>query len=188
MQKRMGPRSSDVLIDELFETTVCLRTYVDARLRGHGMSVSRLRALRTLATAPDPMRMRDLSDVLGLAARTVTTMVDALEREGLVERLPHPTDRRAYLLTLTPLGRTRHREAEEIDRDALATATGGLTGPDRERLRELLGVLRTTTAAARQEQSAAEQSAAVPGETVQAGAEQDRQNQDRQHQAERGDR
>ncbi|WP_377269799.1 MarR family winged helix-turn-helix transcriptional regulator [Peterkaempfera sp. SMS 1(5)a] len=181
MQKpSMGPRSSDVLIDELFETTVCLRTYVDARLRGHGMSVSRLRALRTLATAPDPMRMRDLSDVLGLAARTVTTMVDALEREGLVERLPHPTDRRAYLLTLTPLGRTRHREAEEIDRDALATATGGLAEADRERLRELLGVLRTTAAAARRDQDRREQDRREQDHREQAGRDQAGREQDSQ--------
>jgi DNA-binding MarR family transcriptional regulator len=150
-QPRTRPCSSDVLIDELFGTTTALRTFVDARLRVRGTSVSRLRALRTLATAAEPMRMRDLSDVLGLAARTVTSMVDALEREGLVERLPHPTDRRAFLLTLTDRGRSCHAEAEEIDREALAVATGGLTAEDRTRLRELLGVLRTSVAVAGQE-------------------------------------
>ncbi|AXI79085.1 MarR family winged helix-turn-helix transcriptional regulator [Peterkaempfera bronchialis] len=144
MQPRGGPGSSDILIDELFKTTTRLRTFVDGRLSAHGMSVSRLRALRTLATSPEPMRMRDLSDVLRIAARTVTGMVDALEREGLVERLPHPTDRRAYLLTLTDLGRARHAEAEEVDREALAAATSGLSEQDRARLRELLAVLRTS--------------------------------------------
>lgn len=150
-QPKARPRSSDVLVDELFGTTNALRTFVDARLRVRGTSVSRLRALRTLATAPEPMRMRDLSDVLGLAARTVTTLVDALEREGLVERLPHPTDRRAFLLTLTEQGRRCHAEAEEIDREALAVATGGLGAEDRARLRELLAVLRSSLADAGQE-------------------------------------
>jgi DNA-binding MarR family transcriptional regulator len=135
-------RSSDVLVDDLFRTTVRLRTYVDGQLRGHGLSVSRLRLLRALATSSEPLRMRDLGEVLNVAPRTVTSLVDALEREGLVERVRHPTDRRAYLLALTDQGRTTHTRAEQIDRAALATATGGLTAPQRTLLLDLLAVLR----------------------------------------------
>jgi DNA-binding MarR family transcriptional regulator len=134
-------RSSDVLVDDLFRTTVRLRTYVDAQLRGHGLSVPRLRLLRALATAVEPLRMRDLGDALNVAPRTVTSLVDALEREGLVARVRHPTDRRAYLLALTGLGRTVHTRAEEIDRAALATATSGLNAPQRAQLLDLLAVL-----------------------------------------------
>ncbi|WP_322974653.1 MarR family winged helix-turn-helix transcriptional regulator [Actinacidiphila epipremni] len=137
-------RSSDVLVDDLFRTTVRLRTYVDAQLRCHGLSVSRLRLLRALATSREPLRMRDLGDALGVAARTVTSLVDALEREGLVARLRHPTDRRAYLLTLTDLGRTTHGRAEEIDRAALSTATAGLDARQRATLLDLLAVLRAS--------------------------------------------
>jgi DNA-binding MarR family transcriptional regulator len=138
------PRSSDILIDELFDTTTMLRAYVDARLREHGVSLSRLRALRALATSPEPLRMRDLSEILRIAARTTTSVIDALEREGLVARVPHPKDRRAYLLTLSDRGRARHAEAEEVDRAALATATSGLGEQERARLRELLGMLRAS--------------------------------------------
>jgi DNA-binding MarR family transcriptional regulator len=137
-------RSSDVVVDDLFRTTVRLRTYVDAQLRGHGLSVPRLRLLRALATSVEPLRMRDLGDVLNVAARTVTSLVDALEREGLVARVRHPTDRRAYLLALTDLGRSTHAKAEEIDRAALALATGSLTAEQRALLLELLGVLRAS--------------------------------------------
>ncbi len=136
-------RSSDVLVDDLFRTTVRLRTYVDAQLRCHGLSVSRLRLLRALATTTEPLRMRDLGEALGIAPRTVTSLVDALEREGLVERVRHPTDRRAFLLTLTPVGRTVHAKAEEIDRAALATATSALTPAQRATLLDLLSTLRT---------------------------------------------
>ncbi|MFG1811734.1 MarR family winged helix-turn-helix transcriptional regulator [Streptomyces sp. NPDC049040] len=137
----METRSSDVLVDDLFRTTVRLRTYVDARLRGHGLSVPRLRLLRALATSTEPLRMRDLGEALNVAARTVTSLVDALEREGLVDRVRHPTDRRAYLLALTELGRGVHARAEEIDRSALSTATAGLDAGQRAQLLELLGVL-----------------------------------------------
>ena len=139
-----GPGSSDVLVDELYVTTTRLRTYVDARLRGYGASVARLRAMRMLAAAPEPLRMRDLGEMLGITARSTTSVVDGLERDGLVERIRHPVDRRAFLLALTEAGRTRHREAEEVDRDALATATGGLDAEERARLRELLALIRET--------------------------------------------
>ena len=136
------PGSSDVLVDELFATTQRLQLYVNARLRVHGASVARLRALRMLASSPQPLRMRDLSEMLGVAARTTTALIDSLERDGLVERVRHPVDRRAFLLTLTPLGLARHTEAEEVDRQALAAATGRLDQAERTRLRELLARIR----------------------------------------------
>ncbi|MFR9795660.1 MarR family winged helix-turn-helix transcriptional regulator [Streptomyces sp. MS06] len=137
--------SSDVLVDELYETTHRLRQFVEARLRAQGASVARLRALRVLARSEHPLRMRDLSELTGVAARTTTSIVDALERDGLVERVRHPRDRRAYLLRLTEAGQRCHTEAEEVDRRALEQATAGLGGEDREQLRSLLARIREAT-------------------------------------------
>ncbi|MET8770900.1 MarR family transcriptional regulator [Streptomyces sp. NPDC004658] len=137
--------SSDILIDELYETTHRLRQFVEARLREKGASVARLRAMRMLAQARKPLRMRDLSEMAGIAARTATTIVDSLERDGLVERVRHPHDRRAFLVRLTDEGLRCHREAEEIDRLALAEATAALDADDRERLRVLLARIRDHT-------------------------------------------
>ncbi|GGZ26069.1 hypothetical protein GCM10010300_81790 [Streptomyces olivaceoviridis] len=138
--------SSDILVDELYETTYRLRQFVEARLREKGASVARLRAMRMLASAPKPLRMRDLSEIAGIAARTATTIVDSLERDGLVERVRHPQDRRAFLVRLTDEGLRCHREAEEIDRLALAEATAALNADDRAQLRALLGRIRDHTA------------------------------------------
>jgi DNA-binding MarR family transcriptional regulator len=138
--------SSDILVDELYETTYRLRQFVETRLRSEGASVARLRALRMLARAEQPLRMRDLSELAGIAARTTTTIVDSLERDGLVERVRHPQDRRAFLLRLTDEGRRCHRDAEETDRLALAEATAALTAEDREQLRALLARIRQATA------------------------------------------
>ncbi|MEV5150048.1 MarR family transcriptional regulator [Streptomyces sp. NPDC052727] len=137
--------SSDILIDELYETTHRLRQFVEARLREKGASVARLRAMRMLAQARKPLRMRDLSERAGIAARTATTIVDSLERDGLVERVRHPQDRRAFLVRLTDEGLRCHREAEEIDRLALAEATAALDADDREQLRALLARIRDHT-------------------------------------------
>ncbi|MET8946083.1 MarR family transcriptional regulator [Streptomyces sp. NPDC004542] len=118
---------------------------MEARLRTGGASIARLRALRMLARAEEPLRMRDLSEMTGVAARTTTTIVDSLERDGLVERVRHPHDRRAYLPRLTDKGLMCHREAEALDRRALAEATATLSADERTQLRTLLARLHAAT-------------------------------------------
>lgn len=134
--------SSDALVDELFTTTVELRSFAESRLRPMGSSVARLRALRMLAREGVPLRMRDLSEMLGIAARTTTTIVDSLEQDGLVERVRHADDRRAFLISLTDAGRAHFEQAEAVDTQALADATGTLSAQEREQLRVLLEKVR----------------------------------------------
>lgn len=134
--------SSDALVDELFRTTVVLRGFAESRLHPIGASVARLRALRMLAREGVPVRMRELSEMLGVAARTTTTIVDSLEQDGLVERVRDADDRRAFQLTLTDAGQAHYAQAEAVDTRALAEATGTLTAQEREQLRALLGKIR----------------------------------------------
>ena len=68
-----------------------------------GLSMARVRMLTTLHDAGS-MRMSDLAWELGVTSRTITSMVDALEDEGLLSRQPDPADRRAILLALTDAG------------------------------------------------------------------------------------
>lgn len=82
-----------------------------------GLSMARVRMLTTLHTAGS-MRMSDLAWELGVTSRTITSMVDALEDEGLLSRQPDPADRRAILLGVTEAGEARldliHRALDEI--------------------------------------------------------------------------
>jgi DNA-binding MarR family transcriptional regulator len=70
---------------------------------GDGVSPARLRLLGVLHCR-GPQIMSDLGDELGVTARNVTTLVDGLEGEGLVRRVPHATDRRATVIELTAAG------------------------------------------------------------------------------------
>lgn len=63
----------------------------------------RLRVLEVLH-CQGPAMMKDLADGVGISARNLTTLADGLEHEGLLRRVPHPTDRRATLLELTSSG------------------------------------------------------------------------------------
>jgi DNA-binding MarR family transcriptional regulator len=100
-----------------------------------GMSFGRSRALRRLAQRP--MSMRELADALGIDPPNATVVVDDLERQGLVRRRPHPTDRRAKVVEATRKGKELARRADEI----LATpppALSALGAEDLETLRRIL--------------------------------------------------
>src|SRR6266853_654254 len=55
----------------------------------------------------------DLADELDSTPRNITGLVDHLERDGLVERVPDPQDRRSVRARLTPAGRERIERSEE---------------------------------------------------------------------------
>jgi DNA-binding MarR family transcriptional regulator len=70
---------------------------------GCASTPARMRLLGVLH-CKGPQIMSDLGDVLGVTARQVTNLVDALEEERLVRRAAHPTDRRATVIEITAQG------------------------------------------------------------------------------------
>jgi DNA-binding MarR family transcriptional regulator len=62
------------------------------------------------------MVMRALSTSLGVTPTTITGLVDALEADGWVIRQPHPTDRRAIVIALTPAAADTYSKLEETYR------------------------------------------------------------------------
>ncbi len=77
-----------------------------------GLSFARVRALRRLAA--EPLTLRELAARLAADPPYATLIVDDLEKRGLVQRTPHPDDRRAKLVQLTEAGRAAAARADEI--------------------------------------------------------------------------
>jgi DNA-binding MarR family transcriptional regulator len=77
-----------------------------------GLSFGRMKALRRIAVRPMPMR--ELAGMLGMDPPNLTTVVNGLERSGLVERQSYPTDRRVKLVVATPKGAALAQRAQEI--------------------------------------------------------------------------
>ena len=104
--------------------------WIDSRA-GTGMTYVRLRLLQALHCR-GPAIMRDLGTELGASPRNMTALVDALEEARLVVRRPHPSDRRATLIELSPAG---VREAEQSlgdQLDALSAIFAELSPAERE--------------------------------------------------------
>jgi len=65
-----------------------------------GASIPRLRLLYQVH-CHGPQKMADLAEALAVTPRNVTALVDGLEADGMVRRVPHSTDRRVTLVELT---------------------------------------------------------------------------------------
>ena len=86
---------------------------LDAVFAEFGLSNPSFELLATLCRAGRPYRLsqRQLADILGLTAGTVSVRVKRLQRQGLVAVEPHPTDRRVTFVRLTGRGRRRFDDA-----------------------------------------------------------------------------
>ncbi len=102
-----------------------------------GLSFGKMKALRRVAGRP--MSMRELAGLLGMDPPNLTTVIDDLERSGLVERQAHATDRRVKLVVATPEGADLARQAEEI----LGRPPPGLVHLPEEELEALVRILAT---------------------------------------------
>jgi DNA-binding MarR family transcriptional regulator len=90
-----------------------------------------------------PQIMSDLSEELEMTPKNITTLVDALEREGLVCRRPHPTDRRATFIELTPRGAEGCATIYEEYAGAVSMLFSELSEGDQRELLRLVTALRS---------------------------------------------
>ncbi len=97
------------LLDRVFELSHLVAGDVHGTLHAQGLTVARTHLLWVLEKA-GPSTQQHLAAALEVTPRNVTGLVDALAATGFVTREAHPTDRRATLVTLTPLGRTTMSE------------------------------------------------------------------------------
>lgn len=102
-----------------------------------GISYVRMRLLQTLDHS-GPAIMRDLGTELGATPRNMTAIVDSLEQAGLVVRRPHPTDRRATLIDLSPQGARAAGQAIGPQLDAIGEIFAEFSPREREQFSALL--------------------------------------------------
>ena len=75
--------------------------WAESHMHEKGLTPQRVRLL-VLLLDNGPMMMSALRNQLGLSATNITALVDALEKDKMVVRKSHTTDRRATLIAITP--------------------------------------------------------------------------------------
>jgi DNA-binding MarR family transcriptional regulator len=88
---------------------------------------------------------RELGSAMGIDPSTMVSLIDELETAGLAKRRPHPTDRRAREVVITPKGRRLLERGRQMALQVEDEVLGGLSAGER---RELLKLLRRALDAA----------------------------------------
>jgi DNA-binding MarR family transcriptional regulator len=117
------------VFDRLLEISVLLQADMARSFAGTGLTTSRAHLLWELHRL-GPSTQRALASALKVSARNVTGLVDALESHGYVERVPHPSDRRALQVTLTDLGRRTTAAMESGRHQAAGQLVAGLSADE----------------------------------------------------------
>jgi DNA-binding MarR family transcriptional regulator len=110
---------------------------VNDEMNGCGLSLARTKVLMRLHDQ-GPTRQSVLAADMGLAPHSITDIVDGLERQGLAERRPDATDRRAKLVAITEAGQICLDVAMGIRERLLTQIFGALGEADRATLLRLL--------------------------------------------------
>jgi len=95
-----------------------------------------------VAKAREPMSQRALADVVGVEGPSMVSMLDRLEREGLVMRAPSPTDRRVKLVHLTEAGTALYKQVKQQANAVRGALLGDIDPAQLEAATELLELLR----------------------------------------------
>jgi len=148
------------VLDRLLEISDLFQRDLAREFAGSSLTAARTRVLWDLVHA-GPSTQHALATRLEVSPRNVTGLVDALEAFGYVRREPHPTDRRAVLVSLTPSS-VELMHAMQRDHAELSEVLLGAVAPDdraavlrgidaiADRLRDLVAAAEAGRTAARE--------------------------------------
>lgn len=88
-----------------------------------------------------PLSQVEIGQQMGIDRAPMVQFIDSLEQLGLLERLPNPSDRRSYAITLTPKGQELLKQATELARTIETEFLSPLSIEERKQLHSLLARL-----------------------------------------------
>jgi DNA-binding MarR family transcriptional regulator len=128
----------------MLSCTTRIEDTIRQRLREQfGITLPRFDLMAQLEREPAGLAMGEVSRRMMVTGGNVTTIVDQLEREQLVQRLPVPGDRRSYRLTLTEAGRSTFATMAQAHEAWVRELLSPLSSKEQSQLAALLGTLKT---------------------------------------------
>jgi DNA-binding MarR family transcriptional regulator len=91
------------LSHQLIEFYDKLSSWEQGVVKHSGLSPAQMHTIEMVGHSGS-LRMKELAKKMGVTTGTLTVMIDRLEQQGLLQRTPHETDRRSYLIALTEKG------------------------------------------------------------------------------------
>ena len=127
----------------LLTCTQLIERRVRSRLRARfATTLPRFDLMAQLERHAEGLKMSELSRLLMVTGGNVTAIVDQLEKEGLVERLEEPADRRAFRISLTRAGEKSFAEMARAHEAWVVELLAGMSRRDQDELLKLLAKLK----------------------------------------------
>jgi DNA-binding MarR family transcriptional regulator len=118
-----------------------LKKRLEQLFRGSGLTRSQWQVLTYLAQN-EGINQKGLAELLEIEPITLGRIVDKLEAMGLIERHPHPTDRRTWLLHLVEAARPKLEQIRELGDVTHEEALAGVSEDDGQRLLKTLEAMK----------------------------------------------
>lgn len=128
-----------VMVESLSRIYHRLRKEVNGQLVKEGLSMSKMKILHLITTGKTSAT--DIKNYMGFSSRTVVTVLDALEKEEMLQRQQSPTDRRVKYVYITEKGREKLRIAEQTHKVILDRMFAPLSEMQLEKFSEVCNVL-----------------------------------------------
>ena len=130
------------LFATLIDTEVRAWSAVESALSeaGNALTLGRFLVLRTVRDTP-ACRIQEVAASQGITVGSASRLVERLDRDGLVHRAPCEHDRRATILTVTPLGMDNLAAAQTIVDAEQARLFAPLSPDQREHLARALTLI-----------------------------------------------
>src|SRR5580700_10742389 len=125
----------------LHDVARLLKKRLEQNSHGSGLTRSQWQILVYLAQN-EGINQKGLAELLDVEPITLGRIVDKLETLGLIERHPHPSDRRIWLLHLTAAARPKLTQLRQLGDVTRSEALAGLSEADWERLSNTLQILK----------------------------------------------
>jgi DNA-binding MarR family transcriptional regulator len=135
-----GSESANACAIALVRTGERLLACIDQALRHHRLSRAGREALAVLDGAGQPLSPTAIAERLIVTTASITSLLDTLERRGLVERQPDPTDRRKLLIVITQDGKAI---VDQFLPEVVALQTAAMATLTEAQRQQLVGTLAT---------------------------------------------
>ena len=116
------------------------------RLAKCGVSLARFEVMGHLDRFAEGLSMGELSERLMVSKGNVSGLFARMEREGLLERMTHPEDRRVQVMRLTKRGKTLFDSVKPIHHEVLRSLMTDLRRTELTALRDQLSLLKASAA------------------------------------------
>jgi DNA-binding MarR family transcriptional regulator len=124
----------------LLTCSTLIENGVRKRLReSFDVTLPRFDLMAQLDKTPAGLTLGELSQRMMVSNGNVTSIVEALVGQGMLDRKPSPQDRRAQMVSLTADGRRVFRQMAAAHEDWIAETFAGLNSAEEEQLMGLLG-------------------------------------------------